>query len=610
MKTKRWLGTWAGLLLAVLLGGCGSGGGDGAGTAGGGETADCTDCGELLVALTDLDGDFLSYVVDVESLSLTRRDGTRVDVLPQSTRLDFTQYTELSELVAAVSVPAGFYVGGTITLDFSAAQIEVERGGEAVAAEVVDAEGAPVTTLELALRLDDDAPLRVAPGTPALLTLDFDLGLSNRVDLSVDPPRVTVEPFLVADVAAVEDKTFRLRGPLAEVAVEEGYYRLGLRPGHRRDGDFGRLRVYTEAETVFEIDGVSYTGEDGLRALAEKPAGTATVAFGRWARTARRFLAAEVYAGSSVPGGEADVVHGTVLARTGDTVVVAGSSLLRRDGRVDYRRDLQVVLSAETRVFRAGAAGSPLEAAAVSVGSRITAFGSLSETDGDLSLAADAVRIVPSHVDGVVTQVQDGQVNLDLQRINGRPVGAYDFGGTGGAPEQDADPANYEVVLPAALTPADVAVDDPVRVTGFVTDFGAAPPDFEALSVADYGEARAVFFAEWAAGTDAAFAALDETGLVFDPSALAAADCLGLRRGPVFSDDAAALGTLAPAAVGLWAIKDDGGVSVWSDFGAFVTALAERLDGTRRLLRLRAMGRYEAADGRLEARLIGVQLGD
>ena len=42
------------------------------------------ECGTVMIGLTDADGDFLSYAVDVMSLQLERRDGAVIDVLPNS----------------------------------------------------------------------------------------------------------------------------------------------------------------------------------------------------------------------------------------------------------------------------------------------------------------------------------------------------------------------------------------------------------------------------------------------------------------------------------------------------------------------------------------------
>ena len=66
------------LTTATMLAACGSSGGGSTGagaTAAACDPADLTttgECGELLVAVTDADGDFVSYVVDVLSVSLQR----------------------------------------------------------------------------------------------------------------------------------------------------------------------------------------------------------------------------------------------------------------------------------------------------------------------------------------------------------------------------------------------------------------------------------------------------------------------------------------------------------------------------------------------------------
>ena len=76
---QRWMGTWVWacvILAGVTIVGC-SGGGDG-----GSGTMATASTGQAMVSLTDAAGDFLTYAVDVQSLTLTRRDGTVVETLP------------------------------------------------------------------------------------------------------------------------------------------------------------------------------------------------------------------------------------------------------------------------------------------------------------------------------------------------------------------------------------------------------------------------------------------------------------------------------------------------------------------------------------------------
>ena len=74
-------------------------------------------CGTVLVGITDADGDFLSYSVDVVSLTLERSNGAIVETLPVRQRVDFAELVDLTELVTAATIPNGDYVGASIRLD-------------------------------------------------------------------------------------------------------------------------------------------------------------------------------------------------------------------------------------------------------------------------------------------------------------------------------------------------------------------------------------------------------------------------------------------------------------------------------------------------------------
>jgi hypothetical protein len=172
------------------MSGCSSGDG------GSGATAAPT-TGQALVSLTDAAGDFLSYTVDVQSLTLTKRDGTLVETLPLTTRVNFADYVEMTEFFTAATIPSGTYTSARMRLDYSEADLQVEDGnGNAVAVPVGnirDANGSPITTLDAEVKFDDRRSLVIVPGTPAHLTLDFNLQASNTADLSGSSPVVDRE---------------------------------------------------------------------------------------------------------------------------------------------------------------------------------------------------------------------------------------------------------------------------------------------------------------------------------------------------------------------------------------------------------------------------------
>ncbi|MBT8091462.1 MAG: hypothetical protein KJN77_00380, partial [Gammaproteobacteria bacterium] len=281
-----------------------------------------SECGSVLVALTDADGDFLNYAVDVMSLKLETANGRIVETLPNSTRMNFTDYVDLTELVSIANVPPAVYVAGTIKLDYSLAEIFVEADGAAKEAVVKDLDGNELTETELKIVLPEQKRLVVSRGRPALLQLDFDLAASHTVDIAPSPAEAESEQFIVAEVLPVDEKDIRVRGPLVSVNEDEMTYTVALRPFRDRDGDFGRFIVHVTETTEFEVNDVAYAGLEGLRALSAAGSATPTVARGTLDVAEREFTASLVLAGSSVPGIDRDAVIGNVIERDGNLLTV------------------------------------------------------------------------------------------------------------------------------------------------------------------------------------------------------------------------------------------------------------------------------------------------
>ncbi len=517
----------AGAVLLGLLGACG---GSGSGPAGTPETLACNPgdpatadaCGALYVTFTDAQGDILSYTADVLSLTLTKANGTVVETLPAATRLDFAQYADLTEFVAAASVPPGSYVGGTVRLDYSNAEVYVAMGGAAVAADVVGSDNQPLGVSELEIQLDERAQLVITRGRAALLTVDFDLAASHQVDLATNPPRVIAEPFLVAEVEPVDEKDIRLRGALISVDAAALTYDVKVRPWHRRDGDFGRITVQTDTATTYEVDGATYVGEEGLRALDAAGQGTPTVAFGTLDASDRSFSATIVHAGSSVVGEDTDAVYGNVIARDADRLTVAGATVVRPDGTAVFRDTITVLVGPQTRVAKTGMPDADVNYNSISVGQRIVAFGEFQEPAPldfrVLDATEGGVRMLVTRLLGRVVGMVPGQIDIALRAIDRRSVEIFNFQGTGQTRELDADPARYEVRT-AALSLDNFMSDSAVKAYGFVTPFGVAPPDFEGRTLVDFRQLRAALGIGWGStGTDAPFSMLGSEGLVLDLS--------------------------------------------------------------------------------------------
>ena len=473
-------GFWA-AVLAFLLG-CGGGGGGSNPTSVADSGAE-EETGQVILALTDAEGDFASYTVTVSSIVLERVDGTIVETLPMSTEVDFAELTEVTELLTIATVPTGRYRQATLILDYTDASVIVQdEAGELHEADVQDEAGDPIGTLEVSLELMDSDAIVIRPGVPAAFSLDFDLDASNTIDLTATPPVVTVQPFLLASAELETDRSHRLRGILSEVDEARETVTLNVRPFRHRRGEFGSFVFSVTDATLYEIDGVTYEGAEGLAALNDLTRIDAEIPVVAGGMIEAGSMTAEtVLAGSSVPWTEHDVARGSVIARSGDSLTLSGVVIEYADGVLARHGQLTVQIGDETTVTALGLANDTLTKDSVSVGQRVTAFGELVD-DTTLDVSEGRVRMNISQLTADV--VATDELVLDLYFLNARRPEAFDFSGTGIDGDNDADPSAYQVDT-AGLTLASVTEGDLVRVRGHVNGFGQAPADFLALSVFD-----------------------------------------------------------------------------------------------------------------------------
>jgi len=524
--------------------------------------------------------------------------------------------------VTVATVPPATYVAGTIRLDYTDAEVFVEAGGGSKEALVTDQDGTPLAQAELRIRLSERDRLTVRRGLTSLLQLDFDLAASHVVDIVPTPAIAAAEPFIVAEVTPVDEKTTRVRGPLVEVDEAAGEYTVALRPFHHRHGDFGRVAVQTTDDTEFEVNGESFFGAAGLQALAAAGRGTPTVAGGLLSVAEREFTAAFVLAGSSVPGAGRDAVVGNVIARDGDVLTVRGATIIPHDRRAHFHDDVLVQIGPDTRVFRDGDRQTGLGIDAVSIGQRVTIRGSgpdvmrtASDADSPQILfdaTAGAVRMHVTHLSGIVNAVLPGQVDIALQAIDRRRADVFDFSGTGASPDLDADPGNYEIAT-RSLTLADFAAGKPVAVRGFPEAFGAAPPDFNGRTVIDFTDVRSALGVGWGSdGTTAPFLSMGADGLVLDNQNPAIDERHYIRQGTVLIDLTALDSgtTIVPPGSGrtLYVIKTADSLRQYTEFAEFADDLAASLGGATSARSMFARGQYDADSNVFTAFKLGVYL--
>lgn len=603
----NWLRAFPGglmLVVLLLLTGCG-GGGD--------STTDTTDksSGEVVIGLTDAAGDFLTYKVDVKSLKLTHKNGTVVETLPNQTSVDFAQYVEVTEFLTTATVPSGVYTSVSMLLDYSNSQIMVEdENGDAKEAIAVNDVGNTLQELTVEVELMDSDIFIIRPGVPAHITLDFDLAASNEVDLMPTPAIVTVDPLLLADTLLEDPKSHRLRGLLKNVDTNADVFTVNIRPFHRRIGNYGTVRVHTLSDTAYEIDGINHEGEAGLAQLALMPTTTAIVALGELNRITRHFEAIQVYAGTSVPWGDKDVITGHVVARSGDLLTVRGATIVRSNNSVIFNDEISITVTDDTNVTRQGGSDEPLDNGDISVGQRITASGVLSDPAAaklELDASVGHVRLLYTNLNGTV--VQASPLVIGLQSIGRRRVTLFDFTGTGNM--EDADPANYEIDT-AGLTLSEIQIDDPVKIRGFVNAFGEAPPDFKAKTIVGVSDLVAHLLIHWDEGSTAPFSSSSTEAITVNLGSGTLGKLHHVFRAGI-AIDLTSLGTdptLQPDSDtrGLFAIAQNHRIQVFTDFANFEASLADRLDGVNVLDRIHGHGSFDDALATLTARRIAVRL--
>ncbi len=571
------------------------------------------ECGSLILGLTDADGDFDSYSVDVISIQLEKANGTTVETLPASTRIDFTDYVNLTEFVTAATVPPGVYVSGSITLDYTDAEVFVEADGASKEAVVVDADGVPLGETTLRVRLSDRDQLLITRGRPSLLTLDFDLEASHEVDIVPTPAVAVAEAFIVAEIDPVDSKDIRVRGPLIDTNEAEMFYTVALRPFHDRVNDFGRAQVNITDETEFEVNGDAFVGVEGLRALSAAGQGTITVAQGTLNVADREFTANLVLAGSSVPGADFDAIRGSVVSRSGNELTVRGGKVYQRGLRPYYYGDITVTVGPETRVNKTTFDGE-VSIDDISVGQNVWVRGEVTVDSDSVSMdaTAGAVRMNVTHLSGFVNTINPGQVDIDLRLIDRKRVGLFDFTGTGMTPDTDADPDNYEVSTGNLLMDVQ-STGEPVTVWGFPTAFGAAPPDFEGRTIIDYTDVRSSLGVGWGvSGTAAPFLMIDGSGLLLDNQNPDIDQRHYIKKGPVLID-LTALDTstlIAPRETGrtLFTLKTSDSLQLFADFDDFTAALSTELGAGANARSMYARGTYDPVDNTFSAYKIGIHL--
>jgi hypothetical protein len=459
---------------------------------------------------------YASYVVTIDSITLTRSDGVAVTAVSTPEIVDLTQVHNIAEMWSSGAVPDGTYVAATVTLDYTNAVIAVMQNGVPVLATVEDsvtkttcAAGGPCT-YAVNVNFDPATQPTITPTfastSAALMNVDFDLAASGVIDLSTTVPTVYVRPFMTIGHLPADTRLIRVRGPLANSSSDVNTYTVYIRPFYDEANNIGQLTLFSQPNTVYTLNGQTYVGNTGLDKLSVLSAGsTMTAGYTTFqpdynplnGAYAGRFNLQYVVAGSTLEDIYTNGITGDVIARSGNTLTLRGSTLiLTTYDTFEYETvDCTVVVGSGTIVTADDNSQlTGLTPNSIAVGDHITARGNYKlassgscglsvlgegvylDSTGTQATNTGSVRLQPNEVFGTLVSSAAGSLVMDVSTIDNLPASNFDFAGNATpTPVASAFSVDTEgLTLPPSTVPG-----DPIWLSGYAVPFGStAPPDF------------------------------------------------------------------------------------------------------------------------------------
>jgi hypothetical protein len=577
--------------------------------------------GTPVVTMSDLtnSGDFISYIINIDSIALTRNDGTIVTPLVTPQTVDLATLNDRAELVEAPAVPEGTYTSALVTLDYSSTPVVwLNLNGQTLSAGPADVSGHGLTAVAVVVTFDPSHPLIITHNQCVRLQIAVDLTASNELTAT---SVVTVQPFVVVSPAPVDATPVRLRGLFITTQdVPSGFY-MNTRPFYDLVSALGAVIVNTNAQTYFNINGNVYTGAAGLAALSTQQQDLPIVVhgtLGALSGVTPNFNATEVYFGASQESQLAYYLTGTVSARSTNTITMRAVDYVTPLGGTTYIDSVPVTLGNGTEVFEDGIATPGLTITNVSVGQQITVAGQPTfDPTGTVVKSVDASRGLLRLHQTTLWGTLNADATLDVLSLGRFAPSALNFAGTGTS-GHDATPSAYAVDTSAVPAGPPTTTGQLLEVEGGVTPFGTAPPDFAARTITPGPSSLQTLVVNWTPGGSAApFSSISSTGLVVNLADANLGSTHAIRTGPASLDlkslPQSPLITTTGAdpnnlQLAIGSTKLPKGISVYNSAAAFASAVSSTFNGSNKVWRLVAYGQYDSGSNTFVAARISVAL--
>jgi hypothetical protein len=457
--------------------------------------------GTPIVTFTAQRGHFTSYIVTIDEIEMTRKDGTVIELPTVSERVDLANLGSFVQLLEVPAVGVGTYISATFFIDYSTPYITIDANGQTLlASTLIDSSTGTTPTVDtVTVNFDPNNPLVITSQQSSPVNFNIDLEASNTIDGNdATSATVTVHPVFTVTANPVYPQPVFSRGLFVFADTKADNFVMNTRPFHDvLNNPFGALTVIPNAQTYWNVNGVPMVGAAGLNALAALQSQTASLQIGVVATPGNPFgnlnniqpnmTAAQVYVGSSLESTIQDHITGIVASRQGTTIQVLGAALVDRLGEYGFAQTVPVTIASSTLVSVDGVGSSNLNA--VSIGQFIDVSGQDTVTSDGLTnpTSLDAsfgeIRMQPTTLWGVLNSATATTADVSLSPVglvqNFEPVPLLNFSGTGST--ADATVANYTVA-----TPTDESATAPgtlLNIVGLTSTFGQGPPYFTANTI-------------------------------------------------------------------------------------------------------------------------------
>jgi hypothetical protein len=594
--------------------------------------------GTPVITLTAQRGHFLSYIVTIDEIEMTRKDGTVIELPTVSERVDLANLGNFTQLLETPAVGIGTYVSATFFIDYTSAYITVDDNGQAAQTTLTDGSTGTTPGVDsITVTFDPNNPLVITNQNASTVNFNIDLEASNTIGYygaTSLPLAVTTHPIFTVSATPVYTQPVFARGLFVYVDSKNGTFTLNTRPLHDvLDNPFGALTVQPNDQTYWNINGVPYQGAAGLAALSKLQSETAELQiaavglgnapFNNLTGPTPAFDAAQVYVGSSLESTIQDHIVGFVSAISGDTLTVQNAALVDRLGDYGFQNTIPVTVGPSTIVSIDGVMPATTPGLTnISVGqlidvSGVTSVDSLFNPTA-LDATAGQVRLQQTSLWGTLNSATPGSADINLQWIQNLEVepnpANVNFAGTGTSSGEDASASSY-IINTGTTDESAVAAGTLFNIVGLPTAYGSGPPYFTATSTTPASSLPQQLIIEYSGtGSPQPFSDIAASAIYINLNDPALVNTVHvIQSGPVVTTNLAVdqptqgflvliPATSTPQTTNLFTIGNTtNGQGVFSDPGEFVARIQYDTGAVGSIQKIVATGQYDPVAGTFTA---------